>query len=397
MSIREEAKQLQPQLVQWRRMFHQCPELKMDTPVTAGKIVDILREIGIQEIRTGIGGPDGNGVAAVIRGEQPGKCLGIRADCDALPIREETGLPFASQNGNMHACGHDAHVAMALGAAKLLWEHRSELKGSVKFIFQPFEEGGNGAEAMINDGVLEDPKVDAMIALHIGNTGGDNARCGEIHYHPLVSSFCSTHFLVDVKGKGSHAGFPQDSKDPLLASCYMITQIQALLSRETRPGIPVILGVNTLHSGDRFNVIPETAHFEGSLRTYLLDGTDHYMRRITEVCQGVAAGLGCTVQVIRDRTVPGVRNDQTMTEILKREAAKIVGEDKVVLVDHLKPAGEDFSSFSEKVPSVYFFLNATFGDGRDYPHHNSKFDIDERVFWEGTGTFASVALHWQDA
>ena len=190
MNLKEEAFALQEQIVAWRREFHQCPELKMDTPITSGKIVRILKEIGIEEICSGVGG---NGVTAVIHGALPGKCLGIRADCDGLPIREETGLPFASTNGNMHACGHDAHTAMALGAAKILWNHRDELHGSVKFVFQPYEEGIGGAKAMIADGVMENPHIDAMIALHTGVVGHPDSVSGDLSYQPTASTFACTY------------------------------------------------------------------------------------------------------------------------------------------------------------------------------------------------------------
>lgn len=392
MSIREEARQLQDQIVDWRRMFHQCPELKMDTPVTSGKIIDILREIGIEEIRTQIGG---NGVAAVIRGAHPGKCLGIRADCDGLPIREETGLPFASVNGNMHACGHDAHTAMALGAAKLLYQHRHELHGCVKMIFQPYEEGGQGARMMVEDGVMENPHVDAMIALHTGLVGQVGTLSGDLSWHPQVSSFSTSQFSIRVKGKNSHAAQPHEGVDALLAACHIVTALQSLLSRERDPAEQVILSVNVMRSGVRHNVIPDEAYMEGTLRTMLNEDTDAYFERITQLCQGIAAAMRCTVEVERMGHMPAIRNHPDMTKVLLRVAPDIVGQEHVIEVKKMVAAGEDFPVYSELVPSLYFFLSAARGGGLDYPHHNPKFDIDESNLWEGTGVFTAFALDWQ--
>lgn len=392
MSIRDEAQQLQSQIVAWRRMFHQCPELKMDTPVTSGKIVDILREIGIEEIHTQVGG---NGVSAVIRGAYPGKCLGIRADCDGLPIREETGLPFASVNGNMHACGHDAHTAMALGAAKLIFQHRDELHGSVKMIFQPYEEGGQGARMMVNDGVMENPHVDAMIALHTGIVGQVGTTSGDLSWHPQTSSFSTSQFSIRVKGKSSHAAQPNEGIDALLAACHIVTALQSLLSRERDPGDQVILSVNLMRSGVRHNVIPDEAYMEGTLRTMTDEENNAFFTRIVELCQNMAAAMRCTADVVRMGHMPAIKNHPDLTKALLKIAPEIVGADHVIEVKKMIAAGEDFPVYSEMVPSLYFFLSAAYGDERDYPHHNPKFNPDESNFWEGAGVFAAFALNWQ--
>ncbi len=392
MNLKEEAYALQEQIVAWRREFHQCPELKMDTPITSGKIIRILKEIGIEEIRSGIGG---NGVAAVIHGALPGKCLGIRADCDGLPIREETGLPFASTNGNMHACGHDAHTAIALGAAKLLWNHRDELEGTVKFVFQPYEEGIGGAKAMIADGVMENPHIDAMIALHTGIVGHPDSVSGDLSYQPIASTFATTSYSIEVKGKSSHVATPQLGIDPLLTSCYIVTQLQEVLSRETEPGMPAVLSVNVIRGGSRNNIIPEKIYMEGTLRTMNKNSTEKYYDRLCEICKYTAAAMKCTAEVSKISHMDETVNDPEMTKIFLKTAQEIVDKEHIFRMDKASPAGEDFAMYAHMVPSVYFFLSAAYGDERDYPHHNSKFNIDESNFWKGSGVFASFALNWQ--
>ena len=390
--IKQEAQKLQPQIVAWRREFHQCPELKMDTVITAGKIETILKEIGVEDIRTGVGG---NGIACTIHGDAPGKCLGIRADCDGLPIREETGLPFASTNGNMHACGHDAHTAMALGAVKLLWGYRSHLPGKVKFIFQPYEEGDGGAKAMLADNVLEDPHVDNMIALHTGNLMGSQFTAGDIGYHPEVSSFAIRPFRVKFMGKGTHACAPHKGADPVLTACYAVVQLQALLSRERDPVRPVIVSVSVIHGGVRNNVVPDDCYIEGTIRSTSREEQDYYFKRVGEICRDVAASMRGSVEVeqIFD-LMPTVNAPEMVAKFLKI-APKVVGPERVKRIEHLEPVGEDFARFADIVPSLYFFHCSAFGDERDHPHHNPKFDIDESVLWSGTALFAQFALDWQ--
>ena len=392
MNLKEEAFALQEQIVAWRREFHQCPELKMDTPITSGKIVRILKEIGIEEICSGVGG---NGVTAVIHGTLPGKCLGIRADCDGLPIREETGLPFASTNGNMHACGHDAHTAMALGAAKILWNHRDELQGSVKFVFQPYEEGIGGAKAMIADGVMENPHIDAMIALHTGVVGHPDSVSGDLSYQPTASTFACTSYSIEVEGKSSHVATPQLGVDPLLTSCYIVTQLQAVLSRETEPGMPVVLSINVIKGGTRNNIIPDKIYMEGTLRTMDGKSTEKYYKRLCEISSHIATSMNCAAKVRVISHMDETKNDSKMTSLLLKEAQKIVGKEHIFKMDKASPAGEDFAMYAHMVPSVYFFLSAAYGDERDYPHHNSKFNIEESNFWKGSGVFSSFALNWQ--
>lgn len=387
-----QAKALQDQLVAWRREFHQCPELKMDTPITSGKIENILRHIGITDIRTHVGG---NGVCCVIHGKYPGKCLGIRADCDGLPIKEETGLPFASTNGNMHACGHDAHTSMALGAAKLIFEHRNELKGKVKMIFQPFEEGDGGAKAMIADGVLENPYVDALIALHTGNLMGNNFQSGDICYHPEYSSFATRSFWVNFKGRSCHVCAPQLGVDPVMAACTAVMQLQVLITKEREPSQPGIVSVQMIHGGARNNMIPDECRIDGSIRSTSKYMQDYYFQRVNEICTAVANGMRCTVEIGCPFNLMPTVNDNTMVEKFLTVAPKIVPEENIKQIHNLQPIGEDFARFADVRPSIYFFHCSSLKNVENYPHHSNKFNIDESTLWSGTGIFAQFALDWQ--
>lgn len=393
MDVKAEAKKIEAEIIAMRRELHQCPELRMEMDQTEKLILSYLKKIGITEVRSGIGG---KGIAAVIRGKSDSPCLGIRADCDGLPIKEETGLPFASKNGNMHACGHDAHTAMALGAAKILFEHRDELPYTVKFIFQPYEEGGGGAKPMIADGVLENPHVDAMIALHTGSVFGTAYAGGNVVSHPRFMTFNITAFRATFLGKGSHVSTPHLSKDPVFAACSAVTQIQQIVSRNRNPGSPSIAAVTMIHGGVRNNIIPEECTIEGSIRS--LDPEEQKMlyRRLEEICRGTAMASGIDVKVEQVFNVPGTQIDRTMYDKFRAIAPKIVGEENVFELDEHTPTGEDFSFFSIERPSLYFFHCSKYADRENYPHHHPKFDIDESHLWSGTALFVQFALDWQN-
>ncbi|MDO4786194.1 MAG: M20 family metallopeptidase [Fretibacterium sp.] len=392
-NIREEAGKLNAQLVEWRRHLHAHPELGFDTVETAAFVVERLGEMGVTEIRTGVAK---NGVAAVIRGDLPGKVLGMRADMDALPVREETGLPFASTvDGRMHACGHDAHTAMLLGAARLLTAHRDKLKGAVKLIFQPSEETGSGAPAMIADGVLENPKVDAFIGLHTGNfwTGVD---AGEIGYSngPLMAA--ADMFTITVTGKGGHGATPHRTIDPIAIGCQIYTTLQTIVSREISPLAPAVLTIGTFQSGSAGNIVPPDCVMKGTLRALTAETRKELQDRIRGIVEGVASAMRGSASVEFHYGPPPTTNAPEMTAKLLRAAGAVVGPEHVREVDEPTMGGEDMAFFLEKAPGVFFFHPSTFGGGRDYPHHHPKFDLNEDVLWTGTGTMAQFALTWQD-
>ena len=381
------------QLVEWLRRLHEHPELGFETAGTAAFIEERLKEMGVTEIRTGIAK---NGVAAVIRGGQPGKVLGMRADIDALPVREETGLPYASTvDGRMHACGHDAHTAMLLGAAKILMTHRDALKGAVKLIFQPSEETAAGALAMIEDGVLENPKVDAFIGLHTGNfwTG---VNAGEIGYSngPLMAA--ADMFTITITGKGGHGATPHRTTDPIAIGCQIYTTLQTIVSREISPLAPAVLTIGVFQSGSAGNIIPSDCVMKGTLRALSEETRKELQDRIRAISEDVAHAMRGHAAVEFHYGPPATVNAPEMTAKLLRAAGAVVGPDHVREVDEPTMGGEDMAFFLEKAPGVFFFHPSTFGGGRDYPHHHSKFNVNEDVLWTGTGTMAQFALTWQD-
>jgi amidohydrolase len=392
-NIRNEAEMLRDRIVGWRRALHQIPELQGDTVETEAMIAGTLREIGIEEVRTGVGG---HGVTALIRGALPGKCLGIRADCDALPIREETGLPFASRNGCMHACGHDAHTAMALGAARLLSAKRGELRGSVKFIFQPYEEGGQGALSMIRDGVLRDPAVDALIALHIGNIMGTEYESGDVILTSAPSSANIYGFSAVFRGKGTHLASLDQGVSPLPMASRAVLLLEKMDREERARGGHSAAAVTVVRGGVRNNIVPDECVIEGSIRSFDRGKHLEFIARYQEECRKIAEECGGTVRFETVTDVPCTENAPALYRRFREAAASVVSPEHLKTLGKAPLMGEDFAYFSEEVPSLYFYYCSKPADGPCYPHHHAKFDISEADLPLGSALFAEFALHWQD-
>lgn len=392
-SINNAVAEIENQIIAWRRELHQCPELDMNNPKTADIIVRVLKEIGITEIRTGIGG--GTGIAAMIYGSKPGKCLGIRADTDALPVKEETGLPFASDNGNSHACGHDAHVAMLLGAAKILFDNRENLTGSVKLIFQPCEEYGYGAKKLVEDGILENPHVDAIVGQH---TGGlfEGFKGGQIGYAPQRFGFCNTKIEATFYGKSGHTSMQHKSIDAIVMACYAISQLQVVMARERHCFKSAVISIGTINGGIKNNIIPDKCAITGTIRSDNDEDQTHYQERVSTIFESVAESMGGTCEVnfpFRLRSTP---INQEMLQIFKESAAKIISSENVRKIEILNTAGEDFSEFCDNIPGLFYFHCSTYGDERDYPHHHPAFDVNEEYLPEGTAVLCQFAFDWQE-
>jgi len=389
--VKERSKAMNGKIVEWRRHLHANPELGMELPKTEAYIIQKLKEMGVEKIQPGVAK---HGVVALIEGKKPGKVLGIRADMDALNMEEGTGLPFAATNGWMHSCGHDAHVAALLGAAELLMQCRDELKGTVKLIFQPSEENGLGGPAMIEEGVLENPKVDAIIGLHTGNLW-KGAVAGEIGYRfgPMMAA--NDWVSVTFNGKGGHGATPHLTVDPISIACQVQTLLQTVVSREVSPTDSAVLSICLIQGGTANNIIAPSCTMKGTLRSLTPEGRKHMQDRFTQICEEVAHAMrgSATVEIIN--AVPAVINDRGMTEKLRAAAADILGADHVHEVLEPTMGAEDMAYFLEKVPGSFFFLPASFGDERDFPHHHPKFNLNEDVFWIGTATFVQFALTWQ--
>ncbi len=374
-------------IIRWRRALHKIPELKMDTPKTEAQIVEFLKEIGVDDIRSGVGG---HGVCALIQGELPGKCLAIRADCDGLPIKEETGLDFASANGNMHACGHDAHTAIALGAAKLLMENRHLLKGSVKFIFQPYEEGDGGASLMIEDGVLENPKVDAIIALHNHCTADTDYIPGDILItNEPVSANIYAYDAV-FYGTPAHICHSRKAVNPVHVACDAVAQIAKLPAIEE-----TVNAVTVINGGVRNNVIAKHCTVSGSIRAFDADVHKKMRDDVLEIINDTANKMGTKSEINTTIDLMGTEIDNSLYDSFRSVVNKIYTERGCIELKSRDMIGEDFARFANRVPAMYFMLH-TKPESECYPLHHPKFDVNEDVLHKGSIVFAGFALMWQD-
>lgn len=395
--IKKEAQAIQSAIVGWRRQLHQIPEVGVDTPKSEAYICGELDKMGIP-YKKGIGK---HGVVALIEGKKPGKVFALRADFDALPIVEDTDLEFASKNGCMHACGHDAHASMLLGAAKLIKDNIDSLEGTVKLIFQPGEEGcpdgPGGAKRMLDDGAFENPKPDAIAGLHIGTIWrqeGMNLGDVMIHYGGMMA--CMDRFSITVKGKGAHGAQPNNSIDPISIAAHIVTEIQTIISREIDPLEPGIISICQIHAGSAFNIIPNDCFIEGTVRALSNEMRKYLANRIGEIAKTVAEGMRGSVEFNYnwDGPAPLVNNAQVTGEF-RAVAEELFGKDKVKELARPSMGGEDMSFFLEQVPGTFFFLNSyNPAKKADVAHHNPKFVLDEDVFWIGSAALAGMALTW---
>lgn len=389
-NIADKAKKLQSDIVKWRRYLHQIPEIGLELPKTSAYVSERLKEMGIEH-KTGVGV---SGIVGLIKGEKPGKAIGLRADMDALPIKEEADVPFASTNCNMHACGHDTHTAMLLGAAKILQDNRDKIHGTVKLIFQPDEEGSYGAKAMIKDGVMENPKLDSVLGLHIGSIFKE-AGPGQIAigYGKIMASF--DKFSLRIKGHGCHGAMPNIGVDPVAIAGNVITALQTIVSREMKPTHPSVVTLGKIQGGAAYNVIPDFVDIEGTFRAMDNDERQMIAKRIEEIAQGIAKGMRGSIDYNIAWGAPPVINNAEFTKGFYETAKKIIDKENIIEITEPTMGGEDMAYYLSEVPGTFFFLGGANPDkGPVYPHHNSKFIIDEDVFWIGTALLAQGALDW---
>ncbi len=380
-----QAQQLSSEIIRWRRHLHTIPELKMETVQTEAYIAGILKELGVEDIRTGIGG---HGICATIKGALPGPCLAIRADCDGLPIQEETGLPFASKNGNMHACGHDAHTAMALGATKLLLAHRDQLRGTVKMIFQPYEEGDGGAKAMIDDGVLEG--VDGIIALHNHCTPDEDYAPGDILVCPDSTSAGIFAYEATFHGPGGHVCHSRSLPNPVYMACRAVARIAAL----PEPGPETVNAVTVISGGARNNIVPDSCTIAGSVRAFDRDNHNKMRQQVLQILEEESAEGSVEIRTTID--LMATRIDPELYGRFCKVVDRLCPENPCIQLKKRDMIGEDFARFADRLPALYFFLH-TRPENSCYPLHNPKFDVNEAVLYKGSAVFAAFALHWQES
>lgn len=376
------------ELVATRRDLHVHPELGYQERRTAALVAERLGALGY-EVKTGVGK---TGVVGVLRGAGgQGRTVLLRADMDALPIQEANQVPYrSSAPGVMHACGHDAHVAIGLAVAKRLAASRAPWRGTVKFAFQPAEEGGNGALAMIEDGVLEAPHVDAAFGLHVMN----NIPLGQIAATPGPIMGSVDMFTIRIHGKGGHAAMPHEAIDPIVASAHVVTALQALVSRGADPFEQLVVSVTRVRGGEAFNVIPDEVELAGTVRT--MGGRLHREapERLKAVVAGVAGAMGCTTTVDYVRQTACTINDAAMTALAAKVAAQLVGEAGVLKAARTL-GGEDFSFFLERVPGCFAWVGSQNpAKGFDAPHHSPRFDIDEQAMVTGVELLDRIAREY---
>ena len=371
------------------RWLHQHPELSGEEKETAAYIAAALRKMGL-EPQENVGG---YGVTAVIEGKGEGKCIGLRADFDALPIQENTGLPYASLNpGVMHACGHDAHAAMLLGAAYVLMEMRDEFNGKVKLLFQPAEEDSAncGAPRMIADGALENPHVDAILAHHVS---GSRAT-GTMSSKPGALTAASDRFFITIEGKACHAAAPHNGVDALLVGAQVATALQSIVARNVAPLKSAVLTIGKMTAGDRYNVLAGRCEMEGTCRN--LDPTvrDMIESRMESVIKGVCEGMGASYTFRYIRGYSPTINNEALYDLWKETADELLGEENVKRQKNADLGGEDFSFFAAQVPGFYYWLGSCPYDGKKVPAHNEKFKANTDSFIIGQRVMLTTALKY---
>ena len=377
MEISPEVKALSAEMTSLRRDLHAHPELGFQEVRTAGIIAKRLTELGYT-VRTGLGK---TGVTGLLKGGKPGKTVLLRADIDALPIREETDVPWRSETvGVMHACGHDAHTAMGLAAAAILAKEAPSLAGDLFFVFQPAEELLIGAEAMLKDGALEGVRADAAFAIHVMNRW----PTGTVAICDGAAMTSADKLMLTITGRGGHGASPHLAIDPIVASAQIITALQTLVSRETPPLSTAVLSLTTFKAGTAFNIIPDAVEMTGTLRCFDAALRDKLLASLRRTAEGLAASLRCTARVESQFLTPALLNDPAVTAVARQVATTIVGESRVVAAEPLT-GSDDVAYFFQKVPGCYAFVGSAKPEWSPAPAaHNAKFDIDESAMKIGT-------------
>jgi hippurate hydrolase len=393
MGILEDAKQIQPEISTNRRYFHQNAEIHNELPKTTAYVMARLKEMGYEPKEIA------KSAVVAVAGKKPGKTFMIRGDMDALPMQEETDEPFKSQTPHMHSCGHDMHTAMLLGAAKLLKQREDQINGQVKLMFQPAEETLWGAKAMIDNGLLENPAVDAAMMIHVKTD--DTYKTGSIVMSkPGVSNSSSDGFRVTIKGKGGHGARPGNSIDPITTAAHIVLGLQEILAKEINSSDEVVISVCHIESGSATNIIPETAMLEGTIRTFDEELRQFILKRVKEVVYGIAATYRTEAELTILMSCPSVMNDKDLFYDIIRFNKELLGEDAVINMSEIKSpekckgaGSEDFGFVSQRVPAVSISIVAgNEKDGYTYGNHNPKVRFDESCLSHGAAVYANTAM-----
>jgi len=406
-SIAAKSTAIEQKVIAWRHDFHQNPELGNYETRTSAIVAKHLQSLGL-EVKTGIAV---TGVVGILKGDKPGPVIALRADMDALPVTEKNDLPYASkvktvyngsETGVMHACGHDGHTAILMGVAEILAGMKKDLRGTVKFIFQPAEEGGPageefGAERMIKEGVLENPKVDVIFGLHMKSDLG----VGKISYHPGPTLAAACDFKITVTGKPSHGSAPWTSVDPIVVSAQIINSLQTIVSRNVKlTENPAVVSVGAIKGGNRFNIISEQTEMLGTVRTFTDADEKMVYERVRQISTKTAEAAGATATVLIPYSVhyPVTINDVELTSTMLPSLKKAVGEENVLLLP-ASTGGEDFSFYAREIPGLFIFIGGL-SNGKDPkmagPHHTPEFIIDDSSFNTGLNAFCNLVFDYME-
>jgi len=386
--FKAEAAELAAEMVAVRRDLHMHPETAFEEFRTSGIVAEALKALGL-EVQTGVGK---TGVVAILDGTKDGPTVLVRADMDALPIHEATGAEYASQTANKsHACGHDGHTAIGLAVAKMLNNHKDQLAGRVKFVFQPAEEVGKGAVAMIHDGALQNPRPDVSVGLHLWNTlpvGMMGMADG-----PIMAGSSTWH--VSLTGRGGHGAQPQQTIDPVVTAAHIVTALQTIVSRNVNPEDTAVVSVTQIHTGDTHNVIPQTAELVGTMRAFKTEVRDLVTQRMEDIIKNVAAAFGCAYTFEIDHATIPVVNNPEVNARLRPIMAELVGGTEHILTDTRTMGGEDMAFFMDDIPGVFMFVGSANDErGLNFGHHHPRFDFDEAALPIGAAVLASAVAEY---
>lgn len=385
-----EANQIKGELIEIRRTLHQYPELGFEETNTSKFIKDFLRKEGIKVKEFA-----GTGVCGIIEGTKEGenkKVIGLRADIDGLPMQDKKSCSYASKvSGKMHACGHDGHTTILLGAAKLLNKNKDKFNGTIKLIFEPAEETTGGAKVMIDEGVLTNPTVDVMCGLHVEET----LDAGMIMVRRGTVNAASNPFNITIKGSGGHGAYPDTAVDPIVMASHVVTSLQSIVSREIKPVNPAVVTIGSIHGGTAQNIIPNEVKLGGIIRTMTNEDREFAKLRLKEIVNGVCTTFRGSAEIEIEESYPCLYNDDDMVKILEDSAMNIIGVENVKVQKSPKLGVESFAYFANKVPSVFYFLGIRNEEkGIIHPAHNSLFDIDEDALPIGVAIQCEVAMNY---
>lgn len=379
-TIDKQAEQLHEDLIKWRRKIHKNPELGFEEYETANFIAEKLKEFGIEYKRV-----CETGIVGLIEGKKPGKTLAIRADIDALALTEDNDVSYKSTNeGVMHACGHDAHTTILLGTAKILAQYKDNFEGNIKLIFQPAEEGPGGAKPMIEAGVLKNPDVDYIIGLHVN----PNLKSGRVGLKEGRMQAAPDYFKIKILGKGGHGARPQETVDPIVIGSQIVSGIQQLKSRESDTLKPLVISIGSFHSGEAFNAIPAEAVLTGTVRSFDNELREKIKKRMEEIVKNITKAYQADYKFEYSFEYPPLYNNKELTDLMSQVVIENLGEETLYKIPEPSMGGEDFAYFTQEIPGLYMRLGTrNEKKGTVNPLHSANFNLDEDILTQGVKLF----------